>query len=135
MSDKSLPLSLVPPFYSFSYPLQRKYHAALAGSIRFNFKSQKWPSIDPDEIHELAYSALFHGRYRNKVRRKNINQKGTRPDNRPDFPPLCDTFSTLLGFFLKSVGHLIHSSYSTAKMSSTLQTSLLLPDLLELDNS
>jgi hypothetical protein len=76
-------------------------------SIQFQVK--KWPSIDPDEIHELAYSALFHGRYRNKVRRKNINQKGTRPDNRPDFPPLCDTFSTLLGFFLKSVGHLIHS--------------------------
>jgi hypothetical protein len=59
MSDKSLPLSLVPPFYSFSYPLQRKYHAALAGSIRFNFKSKNGHRLTPMKFTNLLTPPFF----------------------------------------------------------------------------
>lgn len=77
MSDKSLPLSPLSPFILF--PIRCKENITQPWLVQFDsISSKKWPSIDPDEIHELAYSALFHGRYRNKAKGKNINQKGKK---------------------------------------------------------
>jgi hypothetical protein len=75
-TSRFLSLSLS-PFILF--PIRCKENITQPWLVQFDsISSKKWPSIDPDEIHELAYSALFHGRYRNKAKGKNINQKGKK---------------------------------------------------------